>query len=124
MNLHCQELSQKKEEELSLLDKLTHQLQELAMSISRKNRTEIRVLTEREEHKYSVDEGKDEDDEERGGEKEETEEEEKQKNESHQVRISTRRSRTSSVSSQGSKYIQSYQWNTQTFILRQKEVIE
>ncbi|XP_053779907.1 nephrocystin-1 isoform X2 [Desmodus rotundus] len=31
---------QKKEEELSLLDKLTHQLQELAMSISRESRTD------------------------------------------------------------------------------------
>lgn len=31
---------QKKEEELSLLDNLTHQLQELAVSISRESRTE------------------------------------------------------------------------------------
>nr|XP_019574600.1 PREDICTED: nephrocystin-1 isoform X5 [Rhinolophus sinicus] len=80
---------QKKEEEHSLLDKLTHQLQELAMSISRETITEIGELTEREEDDDSAegDEEEDDDDEEEskesGGEEEETQEEEKQENESH-----------------------------------------
>ncbi|XP_019663350.1 nephrocystin-1 isoform X2 [Ailuropoda melanoleuca] len=85
--------NQKKEEEHSLLDKLTHQLQELAVSISRENTTEIGAPTEREEDDDSADEDEeaeeeDDDDEEEeseesGGEEEETEEEEKQENESH-----------------------------------------
>uniref|UniRef100_A0A8C0NHQ8 Nephrocystin 1 n=1 Tax=Canis lupus familiaris TaxID=9615 RepID=A0A8C0NHQ8_CANLF len=88
--------NQKKEEERSLLDKLTHQLQELAVSISRENITEIRALTEREEDNKSADEEEEaeeedeeeeeeEESEEGGGEEEETEEEEeeKQENESH-----------------------------------------
>ncbi|KAF6303095.1 nephrocystin 1 [Rhinolophus ferrumequinum] len=81
---------QQKEEEHSLLDKLTHQLQELAMSISRENITEIGALTERKEDDDSAegDEEEDDDDEEEskesGGEEEETQEEEKQENESHQ----------------------------------------
>ncbi|KAM5218907.1 nephrocystin-1 isoform 3-T3 [Hipposideros larvatus] len=79
---------QKKEEEHSLLDKLTHQLQELAMSISRENITEIGELTERAEDDSAEDEEEDDDDEEEskesGGEEEETQEEEKQENESHQ----------------------------------------
>ncbi|XP_034856917.1 nephrocystin-1 isoform X1 [Mirounga leonina] len=85
--------NQKKEEEHSLLDKLTHQLQELAVSISRENITEIGAPTEREEDDDSAgeDEEEEEDDddeeerEESGGEEEETEEEEeeKQENESH-----------------------------------------
>ncbi|XP_036910889.1 nephrocystin-1 isoform X2 [Sturnira hondurensis] len=80
---------QKKEEELRLLDKLTHQLQGLAMSISRKNRTETEALTEREEdddfaEEDEEDEEEDDDDEESeesDGEEEETGEEEKQENE-------------------------------------------
>ncbi|XP_045664918.1 LOW QUALITY PROTEIN: nephrocystin-1 [Ursus americanus] len=87
--------NQKKEEEHRLLDKLTHQLQELAVSISRENTTEIGAPTEREEDDDSADEDEeaeeeDDDDEEEeseesGGEEEETEEEEeeKQENESH-----------------------------------------
>ncbi|XP_019486286.1 PREDICTED: nephrocystin-1 isoform X5 [Hipposideros armiger] len=79
---------QKKEEEHSLLDKLTHQLQELAMSISRENITEIGEFTERAEDDSAEDEEEDDDDEEEskesGGEEEETQEEEKQENESHQ----------------------------------------
>uniref|UniRef100_A0A8C7BB53 Nephrocystin-1 n=1 Tax=Neovison vison TaxID=452646 RepID=A0A8C7BB53_NEOVI len=84
--------NQKKEEEHNLLDKLTHQLQELAVSISRENITEIKTPSEREEDDDSADEDeeaeKEEDDdgeesEESGGEEEETEEEEKQENESH-----------------------------------------
>ncbi|XP_032208688.1 nephrocystin-1 isoform X2 [Mustela erminea] len=84
--------NQKKEEEHNLLDKLTHQLQELAVSISRENITEIKTPSEREEDDDSADEDeeaeKEEDDEEEesegsGGEEEETEEEEKQENESH-----------------------------------------
>ncbi|XP_044774548.1 nephrocystin-1 isoform X2 [Neomonachus schauinslandi] len=71
--------NQKKEEEHSLLDKLTHQLQELAVSISRENITEIGAPTEREDDDSA------EEREESGGEEEETEEEEeeKQENESH-----------------------------------------
>ncbi|XP_021553135.1 nephrocystin-1 isoform X1 [Neomonachus schauinslandi] len=84
--------NQKKEEEHSLLDKLTHQLQELAVSISRENITEIGAPTEREDDDSAgEDEEEDDDDddeeerEESGGEEEETEEEEeeKQENESH-----------------------------------------
>ncbi|XP_045835359.1 nephrocystin-1 isoform X3 [Meles meles] len=84
--------NQKKEEEHNLLDKLTHQLQELAVSISRENVTETKAPSEREEDDDSADEDEEaeeeEDDEEEeseesGGEKEETEEEEKQENESH-----------------------------------------
>ncbi|XP_047601589.1 nephrocystin-1 isoform X1 [Lutra lutra] len=85
--------NQKKEEEHNLLDKLTHQLQELAASISRENITEIKAPPEKEEDDDSADEDEeaeeeDDDDEEEeseesGGEEEETEEEEKQENESH-----------------------------------------
>uniref|UniRef100_A0A452U6M4 Nephrocystin-1 n=1 Tax=Ursus maritimus TaxID=29073 RepID=A0A452U6M4_URSMA len=67
--------NQKKEEEHRLLDKLTHQLQELAVSISRENTTEIGAPTEREEDDDSADEDEEEETEE--------EEEEKQENESH-----------------------------------------
>ncbi|KAF4016017.1 hypothetical protein G4228_008305 [Cervus hanglu yarkandensis] len=80
---------QKKEEEHHLLDKLTHQLQELAVSISRENGTETGALTEREEEENSAEEDEEDDDEEEsaesGGEDEETEEEEeeKQEGESH-----------------------------------------
>uniref|UniRef100_A0A452FTR0 Nephrocystin-1 n=1 Tax=Capra hircus TaxID=9925 RepID=A0A452FTR0_CAPHI len=80
---------QKKEEEHNLLDKLTHQLQELAVSISRENVTEYATgaLTEREEEENSAeeDEEEDEDDEEESeesrGEDEEAEEEEEEKQE-------------------------------------------
>ncbi|KAF6105152.1 nephrocystin 1 [Phyllostomus discolor] len=77
---------QKKEEELSLLDKLTHQLQELAISISRENRTEIEALTEREEDDDFAEEDEEDDDddeesEESDEEEEEMGEEEKQENE-------------------------------------------
>ncbi|KAF4016090.1 hypothetical protein G4228_007625 [Cervus hanglu yarkandensis] len=80
---------QKKEEEHHVLDKLTHQLQELAVSISRENGTETGALTEREEEENSAEEDEEDDDEEEsaesGGEDEETEEEEeeKQEGESH-----------------------------------------
>ncbi|KAK1332765.1 hypothetical protein QTO34_006295 [Cnephaeus nilssonii] len=85
---------QKKEEELSLLDSLTHQLQELAVSISRENRTEIEALTEREEDNDFAEEDEEDNDvdkeeseesseeEEETEEEEEEEEEEKQENES------------------------------------------
>ncbi|XP_037383735.1 nephrocystin-1 isoform X1 [Talpa occidentalis] len=84
---------QKKQEEHNLLDKLTHQLQELAVSISRENTTEVGVVTKREEDDESTDEEEGEDDEdddeeeeeeESEGEEEETEEEEEQENESQQ----------------------------------------
>nr|KAF6429993.1 nephrocystin 1 [Molossus molossus] len=83
---------QKKEEELSLLDKLTHQLQELAVSVRRDSRTEIEALIEREEDDDFAEDEEDDDDkeesEESSGEEEETEEEEeeeeKQENESQQ----------------------------------------
>ncbi|XP_012582758.1 PREDICTED: nephrocystin-1 isoform X2 [Condylura cristata] len=91
---------QKKQEEQSLLDKLTHQLQELAVSIRRENTAEVGELTKREEDDDSTDEneegeeegeeGEDDDEdgedeeesEESGGEEEETGEEEE--NESQQ----------------------------------------
>ncbi|XP_045684213.1 nephrocystin-1 isoform X2 [Phyllostomus hastatus] len=77
---------QKKEEELNLLDKLTHQLQELAISISRENRTKIEALTEREEDDDFAEEDEednddDEESEESDEEEEEMGEEEKQENE-------------------------------------------
>ncbi|XP_035884224.1 nephrocystin-1 isoform X2 [Phyllostomus discolor] len=77
---------QKKEEELSLLDKLTHQLQELAISISRENRTEIEALTEREgDDDFAEEDEEDDDDDEESEESDEEEEEmgeeEKQENE-------------------------------------------
>ncbi|XP_019683163.3 nephrocystin-1 isoform X4 [Felis catus] len=84
--------NQKKEDEHSLLDKLTHQLQELAVSISRENITEIGALPEREEDDNSAEEDEeaeeeDDDEEEESedtGDEEETEEEEKQEHESQQ----------------------------------------
>nr|XP_014708191.2 nephrocystin-1 isoform X1 [Equus asinus] len=81
---------QKKKEEHSLLDKLTHQLQELAVSLRREDVTEIGALTEREEDEDFAEEDEEEEDEEESeesGEEEEgteEEEEEKQENESHQ----------------------------------------
>ncbi|KAI5167975.1 Nephrocystin-1 [Manis pentadactyla] len=78
--------NQKKEEQNRLLDKLTHQLQELAGSISRENKTEIGTLTKKEEDGDSAEEDEEDDDEEEseesGGEEEETEEEEEEKQES------------------------------------------
>ncbi|GAB5569850.1 nephrocystin-1 isoform X2 [Prionailurus iriomotensis] len=80
--------NQKKEDEHSLLDKLTHQLQELAVSISRENITEIGALPEREEGDNSEEAEEEDDDEEEEsedtGDEEETEEEEKQEHESQQ----------------------------------------
>ncbi|XP_058539241.1 nephrocystin-1 isoform X5 [Neofelis nebulosa] len=81
--------NQKKEDEHSLLDKLTHQLQELAVSINRENITEIGALPEREEDDNSAEEAEEEDDDEEEeseetGDEEETEDEEKQKHESQQ----------------------------------------
>ncbi|XP_023382108.1 nephrocystin-1 isoform X6 [Pteropus vampyrus] len=78
---------QKKEKEHYLLDRLTHQLQELAMSLSGENITEIGAL--REEEGVSAEEDEDDSEEESeesdGEEKEiEKEEEEKQENEAHQ----------------------------------------
>ncbi|XP_036158148.1 nephrocystin-1 isoform X2 [Myotis myotis] len=78
---------QKKEEELSLLDNLTRQLQELAVSISRESRTEIEALTEREEdNDFAEEDEEDNDDdkeesEESSGKEEETEEEEEEEEE-------------------------------------------
>ncbi|XP_045302875.1 nephrocystin-1 isoform X1 [Leopardus geoffroyi] len=84
--------NQKKEDEHSLLDKLAHQLQELAVSISREDITEIGALPEREEDDNSAEEAEeaeeeDDDEEEESedtGDEEETEEEEKQEHESQQ----------------------------------------
>nr|XP_018876343.2 nephrocystin-1 isoform X2 [Gorilla gorilla gorilla] len=71
--------NQRKEEEHTLLDKLTQQLQGLAVTISRENITEDGAPTEEEEESES------EDSEDSGGEEEdaEEEEEEKEENESH-----------------------------------------
>ncbi|XP_007082419.2 nephrocystin-1 isoform X5 [Panthera tigris] len=78
--------NQKKEDEHSLLDKLTHQLQELAVSINRENITEIGALPEREEDDNSAEEEDDDEEEEseETGDEEETEDEEKQEHESQQ----------------------------------------
>ncbi|ELK23225.1 Nephrocystin-1 [Myotis davidii] len=87
---------QKKEEELSLLDNLTHQLQELAVSISRESRTEIEALTEREEDNDFAEEDEDDNDddkeesEESSGEEEETEEDEEEEEEEEQENESQR----------------------------------
>ncbi|XP_064227758.1 nephrocystin-1-like isoform X2 [Aotus nancymaae] len=72
--------NQRKEEEHNLLDKLTHQLQGLAVTISRGNITEVGAPTEEEESESeeSEDSGEEEEDAE---EEEDTEEEEE--NESH-----------------------------------------
>ncbi|XP_032508881.1 nephrocystin-1 isoform X3 [Phocoena sinus] len=56
--------NQKKEEEHNLLDKLTHQLQELAVSISRENVTETAALTEGEDDDSSAEEDEEEEEEE------------------------------------------------------------
>ncbi|XP_031297091.1 nephrocystin-1 isoform X2 [Camelus dromedarius] len=81
--------NQKKEEEQSLLEKLTYRLQELAVSISRESVTEIGAPTEREGDDDSVEDEEEEDEEEseesRGKEEEtEEEEEERQEGDSHQ----------------------------------------
>uniref|UniRef100_A0A2K6SUR3 Nephrocystin-1 n=1 Tax=Saimiri boliviensis boliviensis TaxID=39432 RepID=A0A2K6SUR3_SAIBB len=70
--------NQRKEEEHNLLDKLTHQLQGLAVTISRGNITEVGVSTEEEESESE--ESEDSGEEEEDAEEEEDEEEE---NESH-----------------------------------------
>ncbi|KAJ8787957.1 hypothetical protein J1605_005615 [Eschrichtius robustus] len=54
---------QKKEEEHNLLDKLTHQLQELAVSISRENVAETGALTEGEDDDSSAEEDEEEEEE-------------------------------------------------------------
>ncbi|XP_033031376.1 nephrocystin-1 isoform X2 [Trachypithecus francoisi] len=71
--------NQRKEEEHTLLDKLTQQLQGLAVTISRKNITEVEAPTEQEEESES------EESEDSGEEEEdaEEEEEEKEENECH-----------------------------------------
>ncbi|XP_004844389.1 nephrocystin-1 isoform X2 [Heterocephalus glaber] len=81
---------QRKEEEQALLDKLTHQLQELTVDISKENMTKTGAPTEKEEDSDSTkeqdDDGDDDDDddeeeensEESAGEEEESEEEEEQ----------------------------------------------
>ncbi|XP_026889504.2 nephrocystin-1 isoform X3 [Acinonyx jubatus] len=77
--------NQKKEDEHSLLDKLTHQLQELAVSISRENITEEEDDNSAEEDEEAEEEDDDEEEEsEETGDEEETEEEEKQEHESQQ----------------------------------------
>ncbi|XP_032325432.1 nephrocystin-1 isoform X1 [Camelus ferus] len=84
--------NQKKEEEQSLLEKLTYRLQELAVSISRESVTEIGAPTEREGDDDSVEDEEEEEEEDeeeseesRGKEEEtEEEEEERQEGDSHQ----------------------------------------
>ncbi|XP_012497348.1 PREDICTED: nephrocystin-1 isoform X1 [Propithecus coquereli] len=77
--------NERKKEEHNLLEKLTHQLQELAVTISREDTTEVGALSEREEYDDSVEEAEEESErEESGGEEDsEEEEEEKQESESH-----------------------------------------
>uniref|UniRef100_A0A2K5SEK0 Nephrocystin-1 n=1 Tax=Cebus imitator TaxID=2715852 RepID=A0A2K5SEK0_CEBIM len=67
--------NQRKEEEHNLLDKLTHQLQGLAVTISRGNITEVGAPTEEEESESEESED--------SGEEEEDAEEEEDENESH-----------------------------------------
>ncbi|XP_019301071.2 nephrocystin-1 isoform X3 [Panthera pardus] len=77
--------NQKKEDEHSLLDKLTHQLQELAVSINRENITEEEDDNSAEEAEEAEEEDDDEEEEsEETGDEEETEDEEKQEHESQQ----------------------------------------
>nr|KAF6423248.1 nephrocystin 1 [Rousettus aegyptiacus] len=85
---------QKKEKEHYLLDKLTYQLQELAMSLSGENITEIGAHREEEgdsAEEDEEDEDSEEESEESGGEEKEIEkeEEEKQENEAHRWATST-----------------------------------
>ncbi|XP_011927014.1 PREDICTED: nephrocystin-1 isoform X1 [Cercocebus atys] len=75
--------NQRKEEEHTLLDKLTQQLQGLAVTISRKNITEVGAPTEQEEESES------EESEDSGGEEEDTEEEEEEKEENEYHKQST-----------------------------------
>ncbi|XP_025209611.1 nephrocystin-1 isoform X2 [Theropithecus gelada] len=75
--------NQRKEEEHTLLDKLTQQLQGLAVTISRKNITEVGAPTEQEEESES------EESEDSGGEEEDTEEEEEEKEENEYHKPST-----------------------------------
>ncbi|XP_045406055.1 nephrocystin-1 isoform X2 [Lemur catta] len=79
--------NERKKEEHNLLEKLTHQLQELAVTISKEDTTEVGALSEREECDQSVDEDEEESEseesEESGEEDSEEEEEEKQESESH-----------------------------------------
>ncbi|XP_054976967.1 nephrocystin-1 isoform X2 [Sorex araneus] len=72
--------NQKKEEEHSLLDKLTRQLQELAVSLSTENRTGV-GLTEKEEDNDSSEDEEEVEEEEEEEEDEEEEEEEEEKEE-------------------------------------------
>ncbi|XP_014968604.1 nephrocystin-1 isoform X3 [Macaca fascicularis] len=75
--------NQRKEEEHTLLDKLTQQLQGLAVTISRKNITEVGAPTEQEEESES------EESEDSGEEEEDTEEEEEEKEENEYHKPST-----------------------------------
>ncbi|XP_069350700.1 nephrocystin-1 [Eulemur rufifrons] len=79
--------NERKKEEHNLLEKLTHQLQELAVTISKEDTTEVGALSEREECDQSVEEDEEESEteesEESGEEDSEEEEEEKQESESH-----------------------------------------
>ncbi|XP_008585760.1 PREDICTED: nephrocystin-1 [Galeopterus variegatus] len=82
--------NQRKEEEQNLLDKLTHQLQELAVAISRENITEHGAPTEREDDDDSAEEDDEEEESEESGEscgeEEESEEGEEEKQESESPR--------------------------------------
>uniref|UniRef100_A0A2K6BPC5 Nephrocystin-1 n=1 Tax=Macaca nemestrina TaxID=9545 RepID=A0A2K6BPC5_MACNE len=73
--------NQRKEEEHTLLDKLTQQLQGLAVTISRKNITEVGAPTEQEEESESEENS--------GEEEEDTEEEEEEKEENEYHKPST-----------------------------------
>ncbi|XP_012598298.2 nephrocystin-1 isoform X1 [Microcebus murinus] len=80
--------NERKKEEHNLLEKLTHQLQELAVTISREDTTEVGALSEKEEYDDSVEEDEEESESEESEESareedSEEEEEEKQENESH-----------------------------------------
>ncbi|XP_077884517.1 nephrocystin-1 isoform X3 [Ictidomys tridecemlineatus] len=87
--------NQRKEEEQNFLDKLTQQLQALAVTTSREHRTETDVLTDKEEDEDSSEEDEEDEDvdemEESGGEEEELEEEEEEEQENESPKHTSRK---------------------------------
>ncbi|XP_040850009.1 nephrocystin-1 isoform X1 [Ochotona curzoniae] len=84
--------NQRKEEERDLLDRLTQQLQELAVTISKENIAETEALTEKEEDASSVEE---EEEEEEESEESDEEEEESEKEEGEKQENKPRQQATS-----------------------------
>ncbi|XP_053445854.1 nephrocystin-1 isoform X1 [Nycticebus coucang] len=84
--------NERKEEEYNLLDKLTLQLQELAIAINREEITKVEAFSEREECDNPAEEEEESESGESGVEEEDSEEEEedKQENESHKQATSNK----------------------------------